>query len=87
MPGAAGQPVRILWPASPVPNHGIAGSTGAGQQKIGRASGPLRFVGHDLAHAGRHRLGVDNILDRVAPVCSNTRFEGACGAEGALTGL
>ena len=48
-----------LWPARPV---------GAGLQKIGRASPPLRSVGHDLAHKNRHRIGVDDILDRGAPV-------------------
>jgi hypothetical protein len=28
----------------------------------------LRSVGHELAHTGRHRVGVDDVLDRVAPV-------------------
>jgi hypothetical protein len=37
----------------------------------------LRSVGHDLAHAGRHRVGVDNVLDRVAPVLRISGFKGA----------
>src|SRR6516164_1086689 len=46
----AGECARTLWPARPV---------GADLQKIGCASPPLRFVGHDLAHERRHRIGVD----------------------------
>jgi hypothetical protein len=48
-----------LWPARPA---------GAQLQKIGCASPPLRFVGHNLAYERRHRIGVDNALDRGAPV-------------------
>ena len=59
---------------------------GAGLQKVGCASRPLRSVGHDLAHTGRHRVGVDDVLDRVAPVVGISGFEGARGAKGALTG-
>ena len=35
--------------------------------------------GHDLAHKGRHRIGVDDILDRVAPVVRISGFDGARG--------
>jgi hypothetical protein len=35
-----------LWPAGPV---------GAGLQKVGCTSRPLRSVGHELAHVGGHR--------------------------------
>ena len=48
-----------LRPARPV---------GANLQKVGCATRPLRSVGHDLAHKGRHGIGVDDILDRRAPV-------------------
>src|SRR5215471_2423551 len=54
----AGQRARALWPARAV---------GAGLQKVRCASCPLCSVGHDLAHKGGHRVGVDDILDRVAP--------------------
>ena len=57
-----------LWPARPVPNRGAAGNLGAGQQKVGCASRPLRSIGHDLADNGRHGIVVDDILDRGAPV-------------------
>src|SRR5262245_23665150 len=57
-----------LWPARPV---------GADLQKIACASPPLRSVGHDLAHKGRHWIGVDDILDRVAPVVGISGFESA----------
>jgi hypothetical protein len=39
-----------------------------------------------LAHTGRHRVGLDDVLDRVAPVVEIGGFEGARGAKGALTG-
>src|SRR5262245_40146691 len=66
-----------LWPARPV---------GAELQKIGRASRPLHSVGHDLAHAGRHWVCVDDVLDCVAPVVRISGFEGARGSKRALTG-
>src|SRR5262249_39950276 len=66
-----------LWPARPV---------GADLQKIGCASPPLRSVGHDLAHKGRHRIGVDDILDRGAPVVEIGGCGGAGGSKGALAG-
>ena len=47
----AGECARTLWPARPV---------GADLQKIGCASPPLRFVGHDLAYERRQRIGVDD---------------------------
>src|SRR5258705_13848174 len=56
---SASECAGALGPARPV---------GADLQKVGCASRPLRSVGHDLAHKGRHRVGVDDILDRVAPV-------------------
>jgi hypothetical protein len=40
---------------------------GAGQQKIGSASSPLRSVCHNLTHARRHWVGLDDVLDCVAP--------------------
>src|SRR5215831_19460456 len=73
----AGQRARALWPARPV---------GADLQKIGCASPPLRSVGYDVAHKGRHWIGVDDILNRVAPAVRISGFEGACGSKCALTG-
>src|SRR5262249_51299785 len=49
----ASECARALWPARPV---------GADLQKVGRASCPLRSVGHHLAHKGRHGIGVYDIL-------------------------
>jgi hypothetical protein len=46
----------------------------------------LRSVGHDLAHTGRHRVGIDDVLDRVAPVVRISGFKGARGSKCALTG-
>src|SRR6516162_9088427 len=66
-----------LWPARPV---------GTNLQKVGCASHPLRSLGHDLAHKGRHRVSVDDVLDRGAPVVRISDFEGARGSKYALTG-
>src|SRR5262249_54900064 len=54
--------------------------------RVGCASRPLRTVGHELAQVGRHRVGGDDVLDRVAPVVGIGGFKGARGAEGALAG-
>src|SRR6516162_10624984 len=66
-----------LWPARPV---------GADLQKIGCASPPLRFIGHDLVYERRHRIGVDDVLNRGATVVRISGFQGAGGAKGALAG-
>ena len=67
-----------LWPAR---------SVGADLQKVRCASGPLHSVGHDLSHKGRHRVGVNDALDRVAPVVRISGFEGARSLKGALNRL
>src|SRR5262245_1992772 len=53
----------VRWPARAVPNHVLARKIGTGQQKIGSASHPLRSVGHNLTHARRHWVSLDNVLD------------------------
>src|SRR5260370_20045572 len=74
-----------LWPARPGPSgHSIAANIDADLQKVGCASRPLRSVGHELAHARRHRVGVDDVLDRVAPVIVISGFKGARGSKCAL---
>src|SRR5215471_14601417 len=73
----ASECARTLWPAA---------SAGAGLQEVGCASPPLRSVGHDLAHKGRHRVGVDDILDRGVPVAGISGFQGAWGSKRALAG-
>src|SRR6516165_5831576 len=73
----AGQRARGLWPAGPV---------GADLQKVGCASPPLRFVGHDLAYERRHRIGVDDVLNRGAPVVRISGFECARGSKCSLAG-
>src|SRR5262249_54384381 len=54
-----------LRPARPI---------GAELQKIGCASPPLRFVGHDLAYERRHGIGVDDVLNRGAPIVRISSF-------------
>src|SRR6516165_4046284 len=73
----AGQRTRVLRPARPV---------GAELQKIGCASPPLRFVGHDLAYERRHWIGVDDVLNRGAAVVRIRGFECARGSKCALAG-
>src|SRR5258708_32088433 len=74
---SASECAGTLWPARPV---------GADLQKVGCASCPLHSVGHDLAHKGRHRVGVDDVLDRIAPVVRISGFEGPRGSKCALAG-
>src|SRR5260221_6468461 len=74
---SAGECAGTLWPARPV---------GADLQKVGCASHPLRSVGHDLAHKGRHRVGVDDVLDRGTPVVRIRGFKDARRPKCALTG-
>src|SRR5262245_15250323 len=73
----AGECAGTLRPARPV---------GADLQKVRCASRPLRSVGHDLAHKGRHGIGVDDVLDRGGPVVRINGFEGARGSKCALAG-
>jgi hypothetical protein len=54
--------------ARPGPSsHSIAANIYADLQKVGCASRRVRSVCHELAHMGRYRVGVDDVLDRVAP--------------------
>src|SRR5215831_5167503 len=76
------------WPARPDPSGpSIAANIHADLQKVGCASRPLRSVGHELAHMGRYRVGVDDVVDRVAPVIVISGFRGSkcalacCGPE------
>src|SRR6516162_7184412 len=75
------------WPARPDPSgHSTAANIDADLQKVGCASRPLRSVGHELAHVGRYRVGVDDALDRVAPVIVISGFKRARGSKCALAG-
>src|SRR4051812_10096407 len=66
----------ILWQARPGPSgDSTAANIDADLQKVGCASRPLRSVGHELAHMGRYRVGVDDVLDRVAPVIRISGFK------------
>ena len=85
-PQPASECAGILWPARPVPNHGVARNIGASQQKIGSVSRLLRSVGHDLTHARRHWVGLDNVLDGVAPVVRISGFKDALGAKSRFAG-
>src|SRR6476469_6042502 len=85
------QPARecagTLWPARSGPSgHSIAGNIDADLQKVGCASRPLRSVGHELAHMGRYRVGVDDVLDRAAPVVGISGFKGALGSKSGFAG-
>src|SRR6516164_10367617 len=75
------------WPARPDPSgHSTAADIDADLQKVGCASRPLRSVGHELAHMGRYRVGVDDVLDRVAPVVRISGFKGALGVKSRFAG-
>src|SRR6478752_4865010 len=63
-----------LWPARPGPSgHRTAANIDADLQEVGCASRPLRSVGHELTHARRHWVGVNDVLDRIAPVVRISR--------------
>src|SRR3954447_3122717 len=81
----AGECAGTLWPARPGPSgDSTAANIDADLQKVRCASRPLRSVGHELAHMGRYRVGVDHVLDRVAPVIVISGFKGARGSKCAL---
>src|SRR6476661_4095632 len=76
-----------LWPARPGPSgHSIAANIDAELQKFGCASRPLRSVGHNLTHARCYWVGLDDVLDRVAPVVRISGFEGALGSKSRFAG-
>jgi hypothetical protein len=79
VPGAAGRPehARVLWAARLV---------GADLQKVRCASRPLRSVSRELAHKGGQRLGVNDVLDRLAPMVGIGGLKAAGGAKGRSTG-
>src|SRR4249920_3300133 len=83
----AGECAGTLWPSRPGPSgHSIAANIDADVQKVGCASRPLRSVGHELAHMGRHWVAVDDVLDRVAPVIRISGFKGALGVKSRFAG-
>src|SRR6476661_6573227 len=83
----ASEGAGALWPARAGPSgHSIAANIGADLQKVGCASRPVLSVGHELAHMGRYRVGVDDVLDRLAPVIVISGFKGARGSKCALAG-
>jgi hypothetical protein len=52
----AGQRAGILRPAAASAQSAVTGKIGPGSQQVGCA-GPGTAFGHDLAHAGGHRIG------------------------------
>src|SRR6476660_4586040 len=76
-----------LWPARAGPSgHSIAANMDADLQKVGCASRPLLSVGHALAHARRHWVAVDDVLDRGAAVVRISGFEGALRSKSRFAG-
>src|SRR5262249_54164375 len=76
----------VRLPNRPSRPKAISIPSGANLPSVRCASRPLRSVRHELAHTGRHRVGVDHVLDRVAPVVGISRFEGARRSKCALAG-
>jgi hypothetical protein len=62
-PQAAGKCAGIFEPAGSSPRDAVVVAIGADTQQIGGATGPGAALGHELAHAGGQRVGVDGILD------------------------
>ena len=61
---AAGERAGMFGPAGAEPRNALAVTIGAGPQKVGGAARPRAALGHDLAHASGHRVGVDDALER-----------------------
>ena len=88
VPDAAGPRVRgdFLASQSGSSGHSITANIDADLQKVGCASRPLRSVGHELAHARGHWVGVDDVLDRVAPIFRISGLEGPLGSKSHFAG-
>jgi hypothetical protein len=71
-PQSAGQRPGILGPAGAVPPHSVPAVIGAGPQQVGGAARPGAVLGHQLAHAGGHRVGVDGVARKGV---ASTRIE------------
>src|SRR5262249_326791 len=79
-----------LYPAQPVSlcawrllGHPEAAAWMPACKSSDALSRPSRSLGHDLAHTAG--LGVDDVLERIAPVVGISGFEGARWSESALT--
>jgi hypothetical protein len=57
-PQAAGECPGILGPANYIP-----AVMDVGPQQVGGTARPGAVLGHQLAHAGGHRVGVDGVFD------------------------
>jgi hypothetical protein len=62
-PQAAGQRAGIFGPAGATPRDAVVAAIGAHTQQVGGAAPPGAALGHELAHAGGQRVGVDGILE------------------------
>src|SRR5262245_35050647 len=75
---------RICGPAGD--QDTITGETDALTQQVGGAARPRAALGHDLAHAGRHRVCIDGIGDRSLAVYFVGPHEGPGRPECTLAG-
>ena len=82
---AAGERAGIFGPPGVCSRNAGIGESGPGAQKIRSASSPGAARGHDLLHAARHRVGVDDVLDRGPAICLVGAHEGASGPERGFT--
>jgi hypothetical protein len=72
-PESASERAWALGPAWP--SDGICGSICTDPQQVGCTSRPLNSVGHDLTYARRHRVSIDNVLDRLVAVVEVSSFK------------
>src|SRR5438105_13944515 len=63
-PQAPGQRAGIFGPTGASPGKAVTGMTGADPQKFSGRADPRAPLGHHVAHAGRHRVGINYALDR-----------------------
>ena len=62
----AGELAGAFGPAGVAIETTLAAATGAHPQQVGGGPAPGAALGHDLANAGCHRVGVDDVVDRGA---------------------
>jgi hypothetical protein len=84
-PQAASEGPRIFGPVRARPRGAVSGKFNLSTQEICSASRPGAALGHDLAHASGHRIGIDHILDGRPAVSDIGTAECAGGPEGTFT--
>jgi hypothetical protein len=85
-PQATGERPGISGPDGAIRANSVPPVSGAGPEQVGGAAHPRAALGHDFAHAGGHRVGVDGIYDRRPAIGRIGPREGAGGPQAGFAG-